>query len=68
MEKYALHHAVFDDPDFFLLAALPASGAVLVIGLDLGLAKFSGTACGKGKVDGRICAQCSKSTLKLHVV
>lgn len=68
MEEYALRHVVFKDPDFFLLAALPASDAVLVTGLDLGLAKFSGTARGKGKVDGRICAQCSKSTLKRHVV
>lgn len=61
-----MRHAVMNNPDSFLLAALPASGAVLATGL--GLAEFSGTALGKGKVDGRICAQRSKSTLKLHVV
>lgn len=68
MEENALRHAVFEDPDFFLLVALPASGAVLVTGLDLGLGKFSGTGHGKGKVDGRVCAQCSEPTLKRPVV
>lgn len=57
----ALCHAVFKDPGFFLIVALPSSGVLLVTGLDLGLAKFSVTAGGKGKVNEGVCVQCSKS-------
>lgn len=57
----ALCHAVFKDPGFFLIVALPSSGILLVTGLDLGLAKPSVTASGKGKVSEGICVQCSKS-------